>query len=214
MSVLNQDRGSRLERLSSILANPTAYLAYQYIVGGIRARQRCIRDHVRPAESAVVLDIGCGPGYAVECFIRPRYFGFDISPQYIRHAKRKFGERVEFYCQYFDEQTLSWLPQVDIVLLMGVIHHMDDESVVQLLELAKRSMKPMGRLYTLDGCYQHEQSRIDRFFLETDRGKHVRGEAAYLKLVGKVFERVNGIIRKDLFFIPQTMLILECMDRP
>jgi SAM-dependent methyltransferase len=201
-----------LKELSSILAWPSAYLLYQRLVGGVRARQRCIRDQVRPSEAMNVLDIGCGPGYAIQSFVRPNYFGFDISPTYIGYANRRFGSQGKFFCQYFDEQVLTWLPKIDVVLLMGVLHQLDDESAVELLKLAKRAMSPTGRLYTLDGCYRNGQSRIDRFFLDHDRGKNVRSQPAYRKLAGQVFQGVNGTLRRDLFVIPHSTLILECTD--
>ena len=201
-----------IQKLSTVLAHPSIYLAYQYIVGGIRARKRCISEHVKPTEGLTVLDIGCGPGYAIESFSEPTYFGFDISPEYIEYANRKFNPPGKFFCQYFDEATLNWLPKIDVVLLMGVIHHLDDESAVQLLSLIKRVMSPSGKLYALDGCYQKGQSSIDKYFLDKDRGEHLRQEPAYTALATKVFPKVKGTVRKDLFYIPQTTLIMECSN--
>lgn len=201
-------------KLSSVLANPAVYLTYQYLVGGIRARKRCISEHVRPAESLTVLDIGCGPGYAIQCFRRPQYYGFDPSPDYIRYAKTKFSPAGEFVCGYFDEAALHWLPQIDVVLLMGVLHHMDDRQAIELLTLARRAMKPAGRLFTLDGCYRPAQSWLERYFLDRDRGKYIRDEPSYRKLAGEVFRQVNVFYREDLFVIPQPTLIMECMQCP
>ncbi len=203
-------RNALIAALTAILESPAIYLAYQHLVGGIRARRVSIREHVRPVTGMTVLDIGCGPGYALQCFPNPQYFGFDISPQYIGHANRRFNPPGKFFCQYFDESALEWLPRVDAVLLMGVLHHLDDATATALLGLANRAMKPTGALYTLDGCYQQGQSTLDRFFLDKDRGEHIRTEPEYRKLASGVFQRVKATIRKDLFYIPQATLIMEC----
>src|SRR4029450_2731751 len=55
---------SLIDKLSPILSSPVLYLAYQTLVGGLRARQKCIAEHVRPTSGLTVLDIGCGPGCA------------------------------------------------------------------------------------------------------------------------------------------------------
>jgi SAM-dependent methyltransferase len=197
--------------VTSVLEYPAVYLTYQALVGGIRARKRCIRDHVKPTKNLTVLDVGCGPGYTIECFPQPTYFGFDISQEYISYAKRKFSPPGQFYCQYLDESILSRLPKADVVLLMGLVHHMDDSSVVELFHLVNRAMKPGGRLYTLDGCYQQDQARAARYFLDNDRGKYIRDESGYRALAAKVFPQVTSVIREDLFRIPYTALIMECV---
>jgi SAM-dependent methyltransferase len=204
-----------IEKLSSILAHPLLYLCYQTVVGGIRARQRLVREYVRPAPELAVLDIRCGPGYAAAYFPQAAYYGFDVSQQYIQYAKAKFGSRAQFYCQYFDEGVLGWLPPVDVVLLLGLLHHLDDGSAIELLELTKRAMKPSARLFTLDGCYRDGQSFISREFLRRDRGQFVRDESAYLKLARQAFPHVDSHVREDFFLIPYTTPVMECrLQRP
>jgi len=185
-------------------------MLYQRTVGGLRARRLCIRDYVRPTPGMRVLDIGCGPGYAMRSFPEPEYYGFDIEPQYIDYAQRRFSTHGRFFCRYFDEEQLGWLPPVDVVLMLGVLHHLDDAIALRLLDLAKRAMKPSGCLVTLDGCYRPRQSRIEKYFLDRDRGRFIREQDQYVQLANRVFPRVDGNLRQDLFFIPQPTLILQC----
>ena len=42
------------------------------------------------------------------------------------------------------------------------------------MSLARRSVKPTGRLVTLDPYYTEDQSRVARYFLDRDRVDHVR----------------------------------------
>jgi SAM-dependent methyltransferase len=197
-------------KLSSALNHPSLYLCYQTLVGGVRARRLLVQDYIQPGADLVVLDIGCGPGYAISYFPEPRYYGFDICAEYIRYAQKRFSPRGQFYCQFFDEGALGCLPPVDVVMLMGVVHHLDDKTATDLLGLAKRAMKPAGRLFTLDGCYRKNQSPVAREFLRRDRGQFIRDEYNYLKLARGVFPEVTPHVRDDMFLIPYTTMVMEC----
>ena len=201
---------SVLSKLNPILSHPLLYVAYQSLVGGIAARKKCIQRHVRPTPGMVVLDIGCGPGYAISCFTNPEYYGFDISPEYIKWARRKFSPPGHFRCQFFDQSALQWLPKVDVVLLLGVLHHVDNHQAVQLLDLARQAMKPDGLLVTLDGCYLPKMSRLAKFFLDEDRGEFIREPEEYVNLGRQVFQRVESVVELDLFYIPYTNVTLRC----
>jgi SAM-dependent methyltransferase len=169
-----------------------------------------VAEHVRPTSGLTVLDIGCGPGYAVTYFPKPQYFGFDISPRYIRYAQSRFSEDGKFFCSIFDESAAGLVPPVDVVLLMGLVHHLDDNAAVKLLTTIKRVMKPQGRLVTLDGGYRAGQPAIARIFLDHDRGEHIRDEQGYARIAGEVFGRVQPVVREDLFLIPYTAVVLVC----
>ena len=215
VTVLNDNPGTKtsknrvLTRMGSVLESPRVYLAYQWLVGGLRARHKCIREYIPPEPGLTVLDIGCGPGYVITDFREPVYHGFDISPQYINWAKEKYPEW-HFYCQEFDQSALDWLPRADVVLMMGLIHHLDDATSLSLLQLTKRATKATGCLYTMDGCYRAGQSRVGKFFLDEDRGQYIRDEAGYVDLARRVFTRVEVSYRDDLFSIPYPSIVLQC----
>ena len=69
-----------------------------------------------------------------------------------------------------------------LVMATGVLHHLDDERAARLYELARRALRPNGRLITYDGCFVPEQSKTARWLLSHDRGKFVRTREAYLRL--------------------------------
>lgn len=201
---------SLIGKLSPILSSPALYLACQTLLGGVRARQKCIAEYVRPTSGLTVLDIGCGPGYAIKCFPLPRYYGFDISPRYIQYAQARFSTHGKFTCRLFDESTAATVPPVDIVLMMGLVHHLADEEAVKLFTTIKQVMKAEGRLVTLDGAYKPGQSAIAKMILDKDRGEHVRDEQGYVKLAKKVFTRVQSATREDLFLVPYTTVVMQC----
>jgi len=199
-----------LPKLSAILESPRVYLAYQWLVGGTRARHKCIREYVRPGPGLVVLDIGCGPAYTFADFPRPIYYGFDVSPEYVAWARRKYPQG-HFYCREFDESAVESLPKADVVLMMGLLHHLDDGPARALLQLGKRALKKGGYVLTLDAYYGPGQSRITRFFLDGDRGRFIRRQRGYEELVGSVFNDVRVFLRDDLFIIPYPSIVLQCL---
>jgi SAM-dependent methyltransferase len=201
-----------LDRFSSVLSYPALYLLYQSLVGGIGARRKCVLEYVHPSPKLVVLDIGCGPAYTMAWFPEPQYYGFDISQRYIRYAKDRFGAKGHFFCQYFEDAALEWLPRADVVLLMGLVHHLDDNEAVQLFRTLQRAMKAEGRLFTLDGCYREGQSRIARRLLDMDRGRFIRDEQAYQALAVQVFPAVAVSVREDFFRVPYTTIIMQCQN--
>lgn len=196
--------------LQSLLKTPSAYLAYQSLVGGIRARKLCIQACVRRTPGMVVLDIGCGPGYTAQWLQGSKYYGFDISPEYIAYARKRFGSVADFRCDLFTDAHLPELPKADFILMMGLLHHLSDADSAELLGLARRALKPDGALITLDGCYRDGQSRIARYLLDSDRGQYVRDEPGYVRIARGVFSRVTPDVREDLFRVPYTTLILTC----
>jgi cyclopropane fatty-acyl-phospholipid synthase-like methyltransferase len=177
---------------------------YQSIVGGIRARRICLRDYVKRTPGMVVIDIGCGPGYTAKWLPESQFFGLD-------YATRKFGRHADFHCGLFSPQYASILPKADLVLMMGLLHHLTDEECVSLLRLARSAMKNGGKLLTLDGCYRDGQSGIARYFLDSDRGEYIRTPESYIRIARSVFDEVIPSVRDDLFFIPYTCMVLGCI---
>jgi cyclopropane fatty-acyl-phospholipid synthase-like methyltransferase len=100
--------------------------------------------------------------------------------------------------------------EFDIVLAIGVVHHLDDSHASNLFSLASRALVPGGRLLTLDGVYTDDQSVFVKRMLNNDRGKYVRTEPANKALATQMFSSVSTSVRHDLFRIPYTVLIMEC----
>ena len=199
-----------LDRIISVLRWPAAYRAFQNLVGGSYHRKH-LAEHVQPRPGEKVLDIGCGPGDILEFLSDVSYTGFDLSPEYIEAAKKRYGQRGRFWCS---DVGLAAIEQergtFDLVLATGVLHHLDDERAAKLFELAKLALRPDGRLVTYDGCFVPEQSRLARWMLRQDRGKFVRSREEYLRLAAVCFSKVEDRVRHDMLRIPYTHLIMRC----
>ncbi|MGB2128293.1 MAG: methyltransferase domain-containing protein [Flavicella sp.] len=58
-----------------------------------------------------------------------------------------------FYCAGVSDFDKSKLGTFDVVVATGVLHHLHDKEVVELLQFAKSVLGKNGRLVTFDGCY-------------------------------------------------------------
>lgn len=200
-------------KLNSILELPVLYKLFSTLVGAQNSQSTFVNQYVRPATGARILDIGCGPGNILDHLPQVDYFGFDFNPSYIESATRRYGDRGQFFCQRVSEaQVFLEQPEsFDIVLAIGILHHLDDAEALQLFDIAKRALKKGGRLVTFDGCYVKDQSRAAKYLLSRDRGQFVRDEKGYTDLARARFDNVVVSIRNDLLHIPYTHIMLECM---
>ncbi|HEX3855797.1 MAG TPA: class I SAM-dependent methyltransferase [Verrucomicrobiae bacterium] len=200
-------------KVSTILSFPAGYRLFQWMVGAESARKTYLAEYVKPAPKHKILDIGCGPADILNYLPAVNYTGLDISPEYISSAKERFGSRGCFYCGDMGLATIEGeRGSFDLVLAIGVVHHLDDTQASKLFALARRVLRPTGSLITYDGCYVPQQSQIARWLLGNDRGKFVRTREEYLRLASAHFSKVEPHIRHDLLRIPYTHLIMRCSD--
>jgi SAM-dependent methyltransferase len=188
--------------LADILQHPQIYQGFQSIGGFFGARIRAIDAYldIRPGDH--VIDIGCGPGSTVKHLPTGiRYDGFDIDRRYIEFARRRFHARGSFHCRQFDLSCADSVGRADVVMMNGLLHHLDKVDASALLRAARHALKPTGVLFTLDGCLGDAHSWVVNWVLRHDRGRHIRSEDGYRQLLKEHFETVKIFIRDDLAFI-------------
>ncbi len=195
--------------IRAIFSSPLIYSTFQNIMGTHRLRIRFVEEFVRPVSGCSILDIGCGPADILAYLPEVNYCGFDISNEYIAQAKKRFGLRGRFYSQELTHSDVAKMPQVDIVLALGLLHHLDDESAIAVMRLAFQALKPGGRLLTFDPCFSVEQNPIARFLIKIDRGQNVRTGTGYESIANTVFESPRVQVRHRAW-IPYTHCFMEC----
>jgi len=193
----------------AILSHPVIYSSFQRIMGGHQGRTRFVEDFVRPHAGMKVLDIGCGPADILAYLPEVDYWGFDINDAYIERARALFGCRGKFQCQELVVSDVENMPSFDVVLALGLLHHLGDEETVGILRLAHKALKPGGRLLTVDPCFEPGQNPIARFLVSHDRGHHVRNKAAYASFANAVFRSPRIEVRHQ-GWIPYTHCFMEC----
>ncbi len=172
-----------IDAVRSVLSRSWAYQSFWHAVGGDERNRALLRDYIRPAPGDRVLDIGCGPGTMVPYLQDAEYVGLDVSAEYVEKARRRFPQ-ARFICQSVGEYDQVEPNYFDVVLALGILHHLDDND---------------------------DQSQVVKYLLSRDRGRFVRSEAGYRELAAKVFSKIESSVRHDLLRIPYTVVILTCV---
>lgn len=164
------------------------------MTGGMPFRQWCEQYGLTDPTQRVA-DLGCGPGDILRYLAPDRkpafYLGLDMSPAYLRAAGR--NARNAGLDAAFLQMDLSKIPsdaavrdevcdvlrqhRITRVLMLGVLHHIDDVSARATLDLLK-DVDAVRELVTSDVVYV-PRNRINNFFCDWDRGEHVRDEVGY-----------------------------------
>jgi SAM-dependent methyltransferase len=194
--------------VKQFLEAPALYQLFQSLGGFFGARVKCINEYLNLKAGDRIIDIGCGPGYIVNHLPSGvHYLGFDTDARYIAHAKKHFGNKGSFFCQPFDESCVDAHGPADVAMMNGLIHHLDDNTAVEVLRTVRKALKPTGILFTLDGCFREGQSIIAKKLLQNDRGTHVRTEQGYRDLFRTSFEDVTLFVREDVSRVPYTFVV-------
>ena len=192
-----------------LLAFPGVYRKFRQAVAG-NAATRLVGDFLKIDSRHRVLDIGCGTADILDQLPQGiDYHGYDIEPAYIASALKRYGHRGSFVIRSVSPEAVEGLGTFDVVIALGVLHHLSDPLASTLFATAAKVLRPGGRLVTLDGAYVKGQHPVARLLLALDRGRHVRTPEAYLALARRHFRDAKATILQDLIAIPYTHCIIE-----
>ncbi len=198
--------------MKRLLAYSGAYDLLQTCVGATKARSILAATYIRAKPGDRVLDIGCGTAQIRSHLPEVIYHGYDPQPRYIEGARSRLrgvpGCTLE--CVAANDLDPRDLPKFEIVLAIGVLHHLSDADAVALAALARQTLTDGGRLISLDPCLCNTRSAVAGFLIRRDRGRYVRRADAYRMLVRSAFGSVRASVRHDLLRVPYTHLVMEC----
>lgn len=195
--------------IRSVLSSPKVYDAFQDLMGAEKVRRELVSKHIRPERGFRILDIGCGTARILDYLPQVDYHGFDLSQIYINEAKSRYGSRGHFNCALLEQAAVNDLGPFDVVIATGLLHHLDDEQSLKLMQLAWSALKPGGRLVTNDPCFTENQNMISHYLVSKDRGQNVRKLNEYPRLAESTFKGVIANVR-HWAFIPYTRCSMEC----
>ena len=159
----------------------------------------------RPGDS--VLDVGCGTAEIVNRLKDINYLGIDHNPSYIKQARDNFGGRARFECWDAGDSRIAEFGKFDVVIVSGLMHHLNDHEVRTMLTHISKVLKPDGRLVTSDCALDDGQHWIARLLVKLDRGRFARFPDGYRKLLAEFFDSIDATVRHDLLRIPYTNVI-------
>jgi SAM-dependent methyltransferase len=198
--------------LRSILSHHGAYRWFRRLTGSERLHRILVGEYIRPQAGDVVLDVGCGPADILPWLPGVQYHGIDLSRDYVEAARRRHGDRGRFLLGSVDALDPAALPACDLVLALGVFHHLDDEQVAGLLTSVRRVLKPGGRLVSYDPCFTRRQNPVARAIHRFDRGGNVRFDGPMTRLVRRVFPQAVPVVRRDMCLVPSTVILFNVVN--
>jgi cyclopropane fatty-acyl-phospholipid synthase-like methyltransferase len=199
--------------IRKIFNNPLVYDLFQNAVGARKRRKKLISEYFQLKPGMKVLEIGCGPGVFSEHFGHDIYFtGIDLSKSYIDYAKKRYAHKKnqQFICEDVNHFVLTSSAGFDLVYMVGLLHHLEDEECSKVFKTAYEALKPGGRLVCVEPVYTKEQSSIARYLISKDRGQNVRTVESYEKLASRSFTIIHSEIHHDLLRIPYTQILIQC----
>lgn len=193
----------------SVFERPAVYEAFHHLIGARRRLKVFAIEKIRARPGDRVLDLGCGSGWLLAALPPVTYIGIDRNAAFIRRARQAFGERGEFRCDNVVDFNAHDIAPVDVVIALGLLHHLDDATAARLMGAVAAILKPRGRLVTFDPCYHDGQPAVTRFVVSHDRGRHVRRLERYRELVAAALPKTDVSLVAGLLPFPHSVCIVE-----
>lgn len=185
---------------------PKFYELFQSVLGADRSRRTLVAEHIRPRPGDRVLDIGCGPAAILPYLGAVAYVGYDPNPDHVARAQAAYAGRGRFVVG--DASQVEAVDgSFDLVLCLGLLHHLDDDAVVSLAAIARAKLAPGGRFVAVDPVFAPGQHWIARRLAAADSGQNVRAADGYRRLVGQAFPNVHTDVRHNLLRVPYSHCI-------
>jgi SAM-dependent methyltransferase len=146
-----------------------------------KARIAAVRDALG---SPRVLDAGCGTGEFAHLFDASTYVGVDVCEPYVRFARRRSPGR-RFECA--DLASWKWDgPPFDLVLVNGVLHHLDDATALGVLRGSAALGRPGATVLVIEDVDRHGAGLGTRLVHSLDHGHFIRSSTSWEALVSRV----------------------------
>ena len=198
----------RITGLYRLTQLPQVYAAFQSLLGGERTRRELINVYLHPKSGDRVLDIGCGSASLLPDLGEISYTGIDRNPEHIASAKQRFGNKASFYCGSVATVVQFANGPFDLVIGIGLLHHLGDAEVDELCQLVKDRLAPGGRFVTIDPAFVVGQNPIAYWLAARDSGECVRTPDAYTERLQPFFGKLCTTIRHNLLRVPYTHCIM------
>lgn len=154
------------------------------ILGSSRTRCKNVSDYIKPMLGNTIFDMGCcGPVLILDYLPDDvKYTGTDFNSDYIQSARIKYSSKGEFiHGNVSEHKEYSFKESFDIVIAIGVIHHLSNDDATKLLATVYDCLKKDGRFISLDNVYDKKLSIVNKIALKCDRAADNRKKSNYLQ---------------------------------
>lgn len=201
--------------LERVLGTSRAYEASRRAIGAFREMELLRSRAIKPQPGMRVLDFGCGNGRLVRFLPGIDYVGVDNNLSYITAARAEHdSDGARFICGDLLRLDELGIDPVDVVVCLGVLHHLDDDTAQRGLASARDLLRPEGRLVTMDPCFEPSQRSTARVLMALDRGRFVRHPGDYRRLAESSFATVDQEIWSDVYRFPYTHCVQQATKAP
>ena len=198
-------------RLVDLFDNSLLYQGLQSCISKKHTSEFLQTKILKPIGVKKVLDFGCGIGSHSIFFPNSHQLGLEPLDSCVARAN-SFFKRTNTNFLLADHTYLKNIPDssFDLVIAMGVLHHVNDSIFQYFVRQSHRILKPGGRLTTLDPVLHPDQSSFSKWVVKRDRGRWVRDRHLYTDLFINSFNNELTIeIYKGLLRIPYDHIHIE-----
>lgn len=155
--------------------------------------KKIIHKELQIKNGAKILDIGCGTGILAPLFSNTNYIGIDIDEKLIDFANKRYpnkfklmnGDKINFPNSLFD-----------VILIIGVIHHLDNKTSIKVFSQMKKVLKKYGMILIIEAIPPIDSYNYFGHFLRAlDKGHNIRYLEEYEYMFRKYF-KVNKAYKK------------------
>jgi len=155
-------------------------------------------------KSKKVLDLGSGNGYLSKFFSRSGYEGYELDKFLVTKAKVE-NKGYKFF--QADITLLNLKKKFELVIIIGVIHHLDNDQFKKLLLVVNKHLLKDCNLLIIEAIPPISKYNIlGRIFRALDKGEYIRNFEKYKKILQlkfkiKVSKKMRGgLVDYALFY--------------
>lgn len=198
---------------SQIFDNAYLFKWFQKIVSPKNSSKLIIEEIIRPAGVKKVIDFGCGIGHLANEFESAEYLGIEPLKKCVDLAQKNYRSITANFI-VGDHNNLTSIPRetYDLIIAIGVLHHMDNQAVQVFIKQANRILTKGGRLVTFDPVFHQSQSKVSKLIVKQDRGLWVRTPEQYMnQFVNMSVSSLNYKIYSKLLRIPYDHIAITAL---
>jgi 2-polyprenyl-3-methyl-5-hydroxy-6-metoxy-1,4-benzoquinol methylase len=191
--------------IATLLRVPFMYQMSQLFFGGRTIKKHVFENYWTSHPGMKILDVGCGPAQDRDLLGNNVFWtGLETSEQYVRSVKKSL--RPNDLILHGDVSALLDLNinNFDVVLLSGVLHHLNDDLAKNLLSDCSKVLVPNGKIFTIDPVRMPGASKLEVYLIDSDRGEFVRTNEEYDQLIPPAVSQKFTEVVQGIGFLPQS----------